>query len=134
LGGKLFWGKKVMVNTKRVVIVEDHEDIQVLYSIIIRRIQGVSISAQFYNAEEASEALSISQPDLIIIDISLPGKNGIEFAAEVREKYPKMKILIATGYDPDFYFKRALAAGVDDYIIKGETQQIIEKIKKLLGV
>lgn len=119
---------------KKISIVEDHEDMQLLYKIIIRRIPGVAIISESMDTEDAEIAFRNEMPDLAIIDISLPGKSGIEFAKEVREKYPEMKILIATGHDPEAYYTAAIEAGANDFIVKGDTAQIIEKIKKLLKI
>jgi Response regulator containing a CheY-like receiver domain and an HTH DNA-binding domain len=119
---------------KKVAVVEDQDDMQLLYQIILKRIPQVKLISQPTDAEEAQEVFEKEQPDLAIIDISLPGKSGIDFAKELREKYPEMKIMIATGHDPDLYYKAAKKAGADDFIVKGDTAVILEKVRRLLGV
>ena len=118
---------------KKIAVVEDNDDMQLLYRVIIRRIPGVEIISQSIDAEDAELAFQKEKPTAII-DITLPGKSGIEFAKETREKYPDMKILVATGHDPDAFYRAAMEAGVDDYIVKGDTTQIIQKIKRLLQI
>ncbi len=119
---------------KKIAVVEDHEDMQLLYKIIIRRIPQTQIISQSIDAEDAEIAFQKEKPDLAIIDITLPGKSGIEFAKETHEKYPDMKILIATGHDPEAYYSVAMEAGADDFIVKGDTNQIIQKIRRLLQI
>ncbi len=119
---------------KKIGVVEDSEDMQLLYSVIIRRIPGVKIISQSIDAEDAEHAFQKEKPDLAIIDITLPGKSGIEFAKEIRERFPDIKILVATGHDPDAFYSMAMEAGVDDFIVKGDTVQIIQKIKRLLQI
>lgn len=119
---------------KKIAVVEDSDDMQLLYKVIIRRIPGVKIISQSMDAEDAELAFQKEKPDLAIIDITLPGKSGIEFAKETREKFPDMKILVATGHDPDAFYSAAMEAGVDDFIVKGDTVQIIQKIKRLLQI
>lgn len=119
---------------KKIAVVEDNDDMQLLYKLTIRRIPEVKLISQSFDAEEAEEAFKQDVPDLAIIDISLPGKSGVEFAKEVHQNYPDIKILMATGFDPDAYYAAAKEAGADDFIVKGDTNQIIEKIKKLLNI
>ncbi|NLD98710.1 MAG: response regulator, partial [Fibrobacter sp.] len=101
---------------KTVMVIEDQEDMQALYKILIRRIKGAELVAQIMDAEDALPALQKIHPDLSIIDITLPGKNGIELAKESHELYPQMKILIATGHDPEAYYEDAIKAGANDFI------------------
>ncbi len=119
---------------KKIAVVEDNDDMQLLYKVIIRRIPGVEIISQSIDAEDAELAFQKEKPDLAIIDITLPGKSGLEFAKETREKFPDMKILVATGHDPDAFYKTAMEAGVDDFIVKGDIAQITQKIKELLQI
>lgn len=119
---------------KKIAVVEDHEDMQLLYRLIIRRIPGTEIISESIDSDDAEIAFREQKPDLAIIDITLPGKSGIEFAKDIREKYPDMKILVATGYDPDVFYSAAMEAGADDFIVKGDTGQIIQKIKRLLNI
>lgn len=119
---------------KKIGIVEDNEDMQLLYKIILRRIPEVQVVSQPTDAEEAENAFKAELPDLVIIDITLPGKSGVDFARELRNKYPRLKILVATGHDPDAFYSVAMDAGADDFIMKGDTAQILQKIKKLLQI
>lgn len=119
---------------KKIAVVEDNDDMQLLYKVIIRRIPGVEIISQSIDAEDAELAFQKEKPDLAIIDITLPGKSGLEFAKETREKFPDMKILVATGHDPDAFYKTAMEGGVDDFIVKGDIAQITQKIKELLQI
>jgi DNA-binding NarL/FixJ family response regulator len=119
---------------KRVVIVEDHEDMRFAYSVMFRRSTTLEIVKQVETAEEASEAIPAMHPDLAIVDISLPGKDGITLTRELRRQYPDLKILIVTGHDPEAYEKAAREAGADDFVQKGSSREIRARTYRLLGV
>jgi len=95
---------------------------------------NAEIVAQVEDAEKALEAVEKKTPDLMIIDISLPGMSGIELTKQIKQKYPGIKILIATAHDPEAYLDSAKKAGADDFIQKGDAAKIREKVCGLLGI
>jgi DNA-binding NarL/FixJ family response regulator len=119
---------------KKIAIVEDSEDIQLIYKRIFRKVNGLEIAFQAFTAEEALEQLQKTHVDLIIIDISLPGMDGIALTKGLRSKYPDLKIIVATGHDREAYESLSMEAGVDDFIVKGDGIETIEKTKKLLSI
>ena len=118
---------------RRLLIVEDHQDMQVMYRVIFRKCPDIEIVAQVTTAEEALSILPDMRPDLIIVDISLPGMDGIMLISEIRTIYPDLKILVATGHDPDRYLGAATRAGADGFLQKGDVGEIREKVYQLLG-
>ncbi|HON11310.1 MAG TPA: response regulator transcription factor [Chitinispirillaceae bacterium] len=119
---------------KRIIIVEDHEEMQFLYSIMFRKEHDIEIAAQVTDADEALRRLEELNPDLVLIDISLPGKSGIDFTKIVRKSHPGLKILIVTGYEPNRFYDIAKKAGADDLIMKSDIRQIIKAVRRLLGI
>lgn len=79
---------------------------------------------------EAMELAAQKQPDLILMDLKMPGMNGIEATREIRKKHPNMKILVLTTYDDDEWVFDAIRAGASGYLLKDTPRQkIIEAIR-----
>ena len=117
---------------KSIIIVEDHEEMQALYEVMFRREKQVEVVALVPDTETAFKKIKDSNPDLIILDISLPGMSGIEFTKIIRNEFPAIKILVVTGHEPELYYDDAKAAGADELIMKGDVHEIIIEVKKLL--
>ncbi len=118
---------------KRIAVVEDHSDVQFMYRILFRKSPDIEIEAIFDTAEEALESIPRLQPDLIVVDISLPGMSGIELTRILRKNYPDLKILIATGHDPEAYYTEAMDAGANGFIQKGNGKEIRHQVESLVA-
>lgn len=120
------------MSPKKVMIVEDHEEMQILYKAIFRKEQDLQIVSQEENAENAIKAIPELKPDLVVIDISLPGMTGIELTQYIRTHYPEIKILVVTAYEPERYFRIAKEAGADNLVTKTSAFNVVIEAKKLL--
>ncbi|GAB1469539.1 response regulator transcription factor [Chloroflexota bacterium] len=79
---------------------------------------------------EAIELTEKKQPDIILMDLKMPGMNGIEATREIRKKYPSIKILVLTTYDDDEWVFDAIRAGASGYLLKDTPRQkIVEAIR-----
>ncbi|HNA89691.1 MAG TPA: response regulator transcription factor [Anaerolineales bacterium] len=85
------------------------------------------------SAQDGAEGLELAgkkSPDLILMDLKMPGMNGIEATREIRKKYPHIKILVLTTYDDDEWVFDAIRAGASGYLLKDTPRQkIIEAIR-----
>lgn len=79
---------------------------------------GFQIIDTAANAIEAKYKYELYSPDLMIVDIRMPGRDGLELIKELRENDPEMHIIILSGYADFDYAKRALAFGIDNYLLK----------------
>lgn len=114
-----------------VFVVEDHEDMRLLYRRLLRR-SGISMVGESATAEEALKEVPSLNPDLVVIDISLPGMDGIELVRRLREFDPVLCLLVATGHEVARYEAAAMAAGADGIVSKEETEELMAAIKQLL--
>ena len=85
------------------------------------------------SAQDGFEAIELAgkkTPDLVLMDLKMPGMNGIEATREIRKKYPAIKILVLTTYDDDEWVFDAIRAGASGYLLKDTPpQKIIEAIR-----
>lgn len=77
--------------------------------------------------EECLEKLPISEPDVLLLDINMPGMNGIEVLKEVKQKFPLIKVIMLTVHDDYAYVADAIKCGADGYVLKDSEVETLEK-------
>lgn len=103
---------------KRVVIVEDDQEIRESFTLIVNSSQRFLVVGAYGNCEQAVAALNRDKPEIVLMDIELPGMNGIKGTQIIRDKTPGTEIIMVTVYeDSDLVFE-ALKAGASGYITK----------------
>ena len=118
---------------KKVLLVEDSLDMRLIYKRLFRRAEDIEI-AESSSAEEALHAIPEINPDLLIVDISLPGISGLELTRRVRRLYPQIKILVVTGHELDWYHEEAIRSGADALISKSIGSGLVEKCREMLQI
>jgi two-component system, NarL family, response regulator LiaR len=115
-----------------VCIVEDRKDIRDSLQLLINDDNACSCIGAFATAEEALRAIPELQPDVVLMDIDLPGMNGIECIAKIKQLAPAIQCMVCTVYDEDEKIFDALAAGANSYILKSsDSSLLINAIKDL---
>ena len=118
---------------KKGLLVDDHPLVREGIANLIRTTPELKVSAEVGNAEETLLALAKEVPDLVLLDISLPGKNGIELLKDMHARYPRMQVLVLSMHEETVYAERALRAGAHGYIMKQEPgAKVIEAIRCVL--
>ena len=84
------------------------------------------------NAEDALVKLAEAQADLVLVDLALPGMNGLDFVREARQRWPRLLYLILTGREETAYMFPAFAMGVQGYLSKGHAARLREAIECVL--
>jgi DNA-binding NarL/FixJ family response regulator len=116
----------------KVSIVEDLAEIREGLGELVRSDKDLVLLETFENAESAIENIIRDQPDIVIMDISLPGMNGIECIRQVKEKCPATQFMMFTVYENDEKVLQALQAGATGYLLKKtDSRRILESIKEL---
>lgn len=117
---------------KEIVVIEDHAGIRKGMEFIINSYQNFHC-VSFQSAEEAIQELEKNEPDVILMDINLPGMDGIECTRIIREMYPHVLIMMCTVFEDNDKIFDALKAGAKGYILKRTAGEIlIEAINDLL--
>lgn len=120
------------MNNIRICIVEDMEEVRHGLAAIINMTEGFRVMKTFSNAEEAVPELISSNADIVIMDIHLPGINGIECMRRIREKNPSVQFMMFTIYENSDTVFEALEAGATGYLLKNSSPaRIVESLMEL---
>lgn len=115
----------------RIFIVEDHPVMRRSLQTLLAREPDLVVSGAAANAESALEQIEKLTPDLVLIDVSLPGMNGIELARTLRALYPDVTLSMLSGHDGKTHVEQALKAGASGYILKGRASELPAAIRQL---
>jgi DNA-binding NarL/FixJ family response regulator len=119
--------------TYKAYIVEDNDDIRlILKRMIKRRIREIEFIGESITAEQALEEIPKLKPDLVLVDISLPGIDGIELIRALKPKCDLLCILVVTGHDVERYKQAAIDAGAHDIVSKSEDTTILQCVRELI--
>jgi len=102
----------------KVAIIEDQRKLREYLAVLIAGTQGFRCAGGFRSMEEALDKIGADLPDIALVDIGLPGMNGIEGIRILKERYPKLILLAHTVYDGDERIFDALCAGASGYLLK----------------
>src|SRR5580692_12658208 len=101
-----------------VSIVEDSEQVRNTLSRVINRADGFHCLSQYANAEAALEGLPNDRPNVVLMDINLPGINGVECVRRLKQVIPETQVVMLTAYEATENIFNALAAGAAGYLLK----------------
>ena len=117
----------------RVILIEDDKTIREGYSYLIDRADGIKMVNSYASFEDAEPYLISDFPDVILLDIELPGLNGLESIGRIKKKYPSGHIIILTVYDNEENIFKALSAGASGYLTKNSPSfKILESVKEVM--
>lgn len=118
----------------RVYMVEDHPVFREGLAQVINREPDMEVCGQAGNADDGLEAILKLKPDVALVDISLPGKNGLALIRELRRTEKTLKILVVSMHDESLYADRVLRAGGDGYIMKQEDpEEVVQAMRDILA-
>lgn len=130
-------GKGRVVSAKserKILLVDDHPLVREGIATLIRATPDLRISAEAGNAAEALQAIQDEMPDIVLLDISLPGTSGIELLKDLHARFPRLLVLVLSMHEESVYAERALRAGAHGYIMKQEAgAKVIEAVRCVLG-
>jgi len=119
---------------KRVFIVEDHPVLRETLVQIVSREKDLTVCGQASAARQACKAIGRVKPDLVLVDITLPGKSGLELVKELRALDGKIKLLVVSMHDATLHADRALQAGGNGYLRKqGDPEELLQAIRDVLA-
>ena len=121
-----------MPNVIRVAIVEDVRDIRESLQALISGMPGYYCAGIFATAEAAIADMWAIAPDVVLMDINLPGMSGVEAVRRLKENFPNVSFLMCTVFEDNENIFRALEAGAGGYILKNNSPlKLLEAIKEV---
>lgn len=117
----------------RVAIIEDDETIREGYAYLIGQTEGYKIAGTYPSYEEAAKKLVHDDPDVLLLDVELPGISGIDAIPKIKKLMPETHILILTVYEQELLIFRALGNGAAGYLTKNTPpEKIISAIHEVM--
>ena len=103
---------------KRIIIVDDHEVVRIGLRSLLDQYPQYDVVSEAANAKEAINQVETYHPDVVLMDIRLPGKSGIDACEEIKRISPETKVLMLTSYAEDEMLFSAIKAGASGYVLK----------------
>ncbi|MBS1781497.1 MAG: response regulator transcription factor [Bacteroidetes bacterium] len=117
----------------KVCLIEDDQTIREGYTFLLGSDSNIKVVSKYHNYETASKKIVQDKPDVLLLDIELPGISGIEAIAKLKRLLPTLHIIILTVYEQEQYIFSALAAGAVGYLTKNASpEKIISSIKEVM--
>jgi DNA-binding NarL/FixJ family response regulator len=118
----------------RILVVDDHPIVRQGLALLINQEADLLVCGEAEEAMGAMHVLASSKPDILIVDISLNGPDGIDLLKNVRNIYPTLPVLILSMHDESIYAERALRAGANGYIMKQEaTEKVLVALRRIMA-
>jgi DNA-binding NarL/FixJ family response regulator len=119
---------------RTVFVVDDHPIVRQGLTLLINREPDLAVCGEAEEMHAALSAISVARPDIMIVDISLNGPDGLELLKNIRITLPRLPVLILSMHDESIYAERALRAGANGYIMKQEaTEKVLVALRRILS-
>jgi DNA-binding NarL/FixJ family response regulator len=106
------------VKTIRVILVEDHRLVRAGIRILLESVPGIEVVGEALDGREAIELVEKRQPDIVLMDITMPGMNGLDATARIAKEAPRTRVIILSMHSTEEYVVQALRAGAAGYLLK----------------
>lgn len=114
----------------RLMLVDDHAVLRDGLRNIISVVEDIEVVGEAVSGDDALVQVEKCQPEMILMDINMPMKNGVEVTGILKKKYPHIKILVLTMHSHEEYFMSAIREGADGYLLKdAPSDQVIDAIR-----
>ncbi|MFK0115717.1 response regulator [Streptomyces sp. NPDC090994] len=118
----------------RVLLAEDQGMMRGALALLLGMEEDIEVVAQVATGDAIVEAVLAHRPDVALLDIELPGRSGLDAAAELRERAPECRVLILTTFGRPGYLRRAMEAGAAGFLVKdGPVEELAGTIRRVLA-
>jgi two-component system, NarL family, invasion response regulator UvrY len=109
----------------RIILVDDHAVVRTGYKLLLENESDIEVVAELESGEQANQQARELNPDVIVMDLSMPGMGGLEAIRRIKAKNPEIKILVFTMHDNVSFVEHAMEAGASGYITKNNAPNIL---------
>ncbi len=120
--------------TLRIMLADDHTLLRQTLAGMLESSGNYVVVADAGDGETALAKVLAVLPDLLLLDLNMPGKNGLDILPDIRRKAPQVKVMVLTGREEDVYIVRALRSGAHGYVLKSiDQQELIAAVEKVMS-
>src|SRR4030067_454703 len=117
----------------RVLLVDDHPIVRQGVRSVLANHPDIDVVGEADGAATLFASLDSLKPDVILLDIRMPGPNGIEITQRLKRERPEIKIIVLSTYDDDEFLLGALRAGAEGYLLKSASAQVLASAVRQVG-
>lgn len=119
---------------KNILLIDDHPIMRHGLAQLLRAEEGLEVCGEAGSAREGMTAIGQKKPDLVILDLTLPDKHGLELLKDIQAAHPGLRCLVLSMHDESLYAERALRAGARGYIMKeAAADHLVTAVRKILS-
>ena len=115
-----------MMKPTRVLLVDDHTLVRAGIHSLLNNMEGIEVVAEAGDGREALNLVRTHRPDVVLMDIAMPGLNGLEATAHIAKEFPQVRVIILSMHVNEEYVIKALRAGAMSYVVKGADTSELE--------
>ena len=119
---------------RTVFIVEDHDLMRRMLRRLVEAQEDFVVVGEAASAEDALLEVGSRHPELVLVDVGLPGMGGIEMIAQLRDEDPDLRFVVVSAYEDPASRRRALAAGAHGFVGKSTPSRLVPVAREVLGV
>jgi two-component system, NarL family, response regulator DevR len=118
---------------QRIILVDDHEVVRLGLKSLLERHPQFEVVGEAGSARDALEQVAATEPDVVVMDIRLPGTSGIEACEQIVDQFPNTKVIMLTSYAEDEMLFSAIRAGASGYVLKQIASEELVKAIEAVG-
>jgi DNA-binding NarL/FixJ family response regulator len=119
-------------NTIRVFLIDDHPVLRESLARALNAESGMTVVGQAGTAAEALRDIPLDRPDVVLVDLNIPDRDGIELLMVLHAQHPVLRLLVLSGYDDEYRVAEALRAGAQGYLVKtSEIAEVVDGIRRI---
>src|SRR5579862_7896010 len=123
-----------MTRDVRIVLIDDHAVVRAGYRRFLEQQPGYSVIGEAASGEEAYVLLQGLSPDIVLLDLSMPGMGGLSSLRRFKQRWPLLPILVFSMHDSAAFATQAMRAGANGYVSKGSDPQLmVDAVRSVLG-
>ena len=121
------------MSKQRIILVDDHEVVRLGLKSLLERHPQFEVVGEAASSRDALEQVAALEPDVVVMDIRLPGTSGIEACEQIVDNYPDIKVIMLTSYAEDEMLFSAIRAGASGYVLKQIASEELVKAIEAVG-